>query len=71
MKRNCILGDGRNQEEKGLSFSRGSVRLSWSKEKLEQGKNPATGEGIKIPAKTVVKVRPAKAFKDTIIPPKK
>jgi len=31
----------------------------------------ATGEAIKIPAKTVVKIRPAKAFKDAIVPPKK
>ena len=35
------------------------------------GRNPATGETIKIPAKTVVKIRPAKAFKEAIIPSKK
>jgi DNA-binding protein HU-beta len=35
------------------------------------GFNPATGEQIKIPAKRVVKMRLAKAFKDAIIPPKK
>jgi len=34
------------------------------------GRNPATGETIKIKAKTVVKFRVAKACKDTIIPPK-
>ena len=33
-------------------------------------RNPATGEAIKIKAKTVVKFRVAKACKDTIIPPK-
>ncbi len=32
--------------------------------------NPATGEEIKIPAKTVVKMRIAKAFKEAVIPPK-
>jgi DNA-binding protein HU-beta len=34
------------------------------------GRNPATGETIKIKAKTVVKFRVAKACKDAIIPPK-
>lgn len=42
-----------------------------SKRKARMGFNPATGEQIKIPAKTVVKIRVAKAFKDAIIPPKK
>ena len=32
--------------------------------------NPATGEAIKIPAKTVVKFRVAKACKDAIAPAK-
>ena len=31
------------------------------------GRNPATGEAIKIPAKTVVKFRVAKAAKDSIL----
>jgi DNA-binding protein HU-beta len=31
------------------------------------GRNPATGEQIKIPAKTVVKFRVAKAAKDSIL----
>ena len=35
------------------------------------GRNPATGETIKIPAKKVVKFRVAKAAKDSIVPPKK
>lgn len=39
--------------------------------KARLGRNPATGETIKIPAKTVVKFRLAKAFKDAVIPPKK
>jgi DNA-binding protein HU-beta len=41
------------------------------KRKARTGRNPATGEPIKIPAKTVVKIRPAKAFKEAIVPPKK
>lgn len=32
------------------------------------GRNPATDEAIKIPAKTVVKMKLAKAAKDAIIP---
>ena len=39
--------------------------------KARMGRNPQTGEAIKIPAKTVVKFRVAKAFKDAVIPPKK
>jgi DNA-binding protein HU-beta len=35
------------------------------------GRNPGTGEGIKNPAKTVVKMRIAKAAKDAIVPSKK
>jgi DNA-binding protein HU-beta len=32
------------------------------------GRNPARGEAIKIPAKTVVKMRVAKAAKEAIVP---
>jgi DNA-binding protein HU-beta len=39
--------------------------------KARVGRNPQTGEAIKIPAKTVVRFRLAKAFKDAIVPPKK
>ncbi len=39
--------------------------------KARMGRNPQTGEAIKIPAKTVVKFRVAKACKDAIVPPKK
>jgi DNA-binding protein HU-beta len=35
------------------------------------GRNPATGEKIKIPAKTVVKMRIAKAAKEAIVPKNK
>lgn len=31
------------------------------------GRNPQTGEAIQIPAKTVVKITPLKAFKDTVL----
>ena len=49
----------------------GIGKLVISKRKARMGRNPATGEAIKIPAKTVVKIRPAKAFKEAIVPPKK
>ena len=38
--------------------------------KARMGRNPATGEAIKIPAKTVVKARIAKQLKDTVLPKK-
>jgi DNA-binding protein HU-beta len=39
--------------------------------KARMGRNPATGETIKIPAKKVLKFRIAKAAKDAIVPAKK
>jgi DNA-binding protein HU-beta len=39
--------------------------------KARMGRNPQTGAPIKIPARTVVKFRLAKAFKDAVVPPKK
>jgi DNA-binding protein HU-beta len=48
----------------------GIGKLVLSKRKARMGFNPATGEKIKIPAKTVVKMRIAKACKDAIVPPK-
>lgn len=35
--------------------------------KAREGRNPATGETIQIPAKTVVKFRVAKAAKDAVL----
>jgi DNA-binding protein HU-beta len=49
----------------------GIGKLVKSARKARMGRNPATGEAIKIPAKTVVKFRVAKAAKDSIVPPKK
>ena len=42
-----------------------------SNPKARMGRNPQTGAAIKIPAKTVVKFRVAKACKDAVVPPKK
>ncbi len=49
----------------------GIGKLVLSKRKARVGRNPATGEPINIPAKTVVKMRIAKACRDAIVPPKK
>ena len=49
----------------------GIGKLVKAARKARKGRNPATGETIKIPAKTVVKFRVAKAAKDSIVPPKK
>jgi DNA-binding protein HU-beta len=49
----------------------GLGKLVKAHRKARMGRNPATGQAIKIPAKTVVKFRVAKACKDSIVPPKK
>ncbi len=45
----------------------GFGKLVKASRKAREGRNPATGETIRIPAKTVVKFRVAKAVKDTIL----
>jgi DNA-binding protein HU-beta len=49
----------------------GIGKLVLYKRKARMGRNPATGEPLKIPAKTVVKMRVAKAAKDAIVPGRK
>lgn len=49
----------------------GVGKLVKAQRKARKGRNPMTGEEIKIPAKTVVKFRVAKACKESIVPPKK
>lgn len=45
----------------------GLGKLVKQQRKAREGRNPATGETIKIPAKTVVKFRIAKAAKDSVL----
>jgi DNA-binding protein HU-beta len=45
----------------------GLGKLVLSRRKARKGRNPATGQLIKIPAKRVVKFRVAKACKDSIL----
>lgn len=49
----------------------GLGKLVLVQRKARKGRNPATGETIKIPAKRVVKFRVAKAAKDSILGVKK
>ena len=46
----------------------GIAKLVLQKRKARMGRNPATGEAIKIPAKTVVKARITKSLKDSVLP---
>ena len=48
----------------------GLVKLVVQKRKARLGRHPATGEPIKIPAKTVVKARIIKQLKDSVLPKK-
>src|SRR5262249_11574473 len=61
----------RETKKNGVSVLPGIGRLVRVDRKARMGRNPATGEAIKIPAKKVVKFRVAKAVKDAIVPPKK
>ncbi|HUB32344.1 MAG TPA: HU family DNA-binding protein [Bryobacteraceae bacterium] len=58
-------------KKNGMFVLPGIGRLVRVDRKARTGRNPATGETIKIPAKKVVKFRVAKAAKDSIVPPKK
>jgi DNA-binding protein HU-beta len=49
----------------------GIGKLVLVQRKARMGRNPQTGEQIKIPAKKAVKFRVSKAAKDAILPPKK
>jgi len=57
-------------KKNGVFVLPGLGRLKKSNRKARMGRNPQTGEPIKIPAKTVVKFYVAKAVKDSIAPKK-
>ena len=57
-------------KKNGVFVLPGLGRLVRVDRKARMGRNPATGESIKMPAKKVVKFRVAKAAKDAIVPPK-
>src|SRR5215510_12720196 len=58
---------GYKQAKNGFTLP-GLGKLVVVKRKARMGRNPATGEAIKIPAKTVVKFRISKACKDAVVP---
>jgi DNA-binding protein HU-beta len=58
-------------KKNGVFVIPGIGRLVKAERKARMGRNPQTGQAIKIKAKTVVKFRVAKSAKDTIAPPKK
>ena len=55
------------EAKKGEFALPGIGKLVKQKRKARIGRNPATGEEIKIPAKTVLKFRVAKAAKDAVL----
>jgi len=57
----------RETKKNGVFVIPGIGRLVRVDRKARMGRNPATGEAIKIPAKKVVKFRVAKAVKDAIV----
>jgi len=57
-------------KKNGIFVLPGLGRMKKAQRKARLGRNPATGETIKIPAKTTVKFYLAKAVKDQVAPPK-
>ncbi len=57
-------------KKNGVFIVPGIGRLVKAHRKARMGRNPQTGEALKIAAKTVVKFRVAKAVKDVIAPKK-
>jgi DNA-binding protein HU-beta len=61
-----------SETKKAGSFTLPGIgKLVLVNRKARMGRNPATGAEIKIPAKTVVKMRIAKTAKEAIVPAKK
>jgi DNA-binding protein HU-beta len=58
-------------KKNGVFVLPGLGRLKKVQRKARMGRNPQTGEAIKIKAKTTAKFYLAKAAKDAIAPPKK
>lgn len=61
---------GSEVKENGEFVLPGFGKLVRSERKAREGRNPATGETIQIPAKTTLKFRVGKSMKDTVLPKK-
>ena len=59
------------KEARNIFVVPGFGRLVLANRKARMGRNPQTGEPIKIPAKRVVKFRLAKSLKDSVLGGKK
>ena len=57
-------------KENGEFVLPGFGKLVRSERKAREGRNPATGETIQIPAKTTLKFRVGKSMKDSVLPKK-
>lgn len=62
---------GREVKRNGEFVLPGFGKLVMAERKAREGRNPATGETIKIPAKTALKFRIGKGMKDSVLPAKK
>lgn len=58
-------------KKNGIFVVPGLGRMKKTERKARMGRNPATGEPIKIAAKKSVKFLVAKSVKDSLVPPKK
>jgi DNA-binding protein HU-beta len=65
-----LLAPSETQESPSF-FTLGGIQKLLPANLARMGRNPVTGEAIKIPAKTVIKMRVAKAAKKVIVPRKK
>jgi DNA-binding protein HU-beta len=54
-------------KKSGIFVVPGLGRLKKVQRKARMGRNPATGEQIKIPARTRLRFTPAKALKDSVL----
>ena len=62
---------GREVKQSGEFTVPGFGKMVLSERKAREGRNPATGETIQIPAKTTLKFRIGKGMKDSVVPTKK
>ena len=68
---NLLIETATTQTRKNGEFTvPGLGKLVKAQRAARMGRNPATGEAIKIKAKTTVKFRLAKSAKDAVVPPK-
>ena len=66
-----LIGTATTQTRKIGEFTiPGLGKLVKAQRAARMGRNPATGEAIKIKAKTTVKFRISKSAKDAVVPPK-